>query len=415
MSHIPSASGDLGADPVVPTGSEEVAATYTSQVQATSSGGFLRPQILNRILLVLGFIGIVDASLLSAEVALGLNLNCGIDGGCATVASHPSAYWFHIPVAFFGLAGYLSLTIVAAIRAFVGVETSKPLVYAGYGMACVGALVSIYLQYTAFFVIGAFCPYCFVSALNMILTAVLYATLASKISWDLGAEERPVVNDATWVGVGTLATVTAVVIGSAILQSSHKSLTPVATDKDLTRLQPVKGDAHTYGSSKALIKITEFADLACIHCQELTPKLDAFIDQHPTKVWTIYRHFPLIKAHPMAVTAALVSEYAARKGKFWDYADRIFATQTEPTTPDAVFAPAAAMGLDIDDIKKEITKETNPELDAVQKDMADASYFGIMSTPTFFIEAPGMKVHIATASDIFDVLTSSPFKELIGK
>jgi protein-disulfide isomerase len=402
---------------------EDLSGTYTSPVQATSPGGFFRPKILNRILLILGFIGIFDASLLSAEVLLKLNLNCGADGGCATVASDPSAFWFGIPVAYFGLCAYLTFTALAAIRGIYGVENTKRLTYVGYGMAGFGAIVSIYLQYVALVKIGAFCPYCFGSAVNMILTLVLYALLASKLGAlrPAVAEAEPTQThsvdgsgDGSWVGVGALATVVAVVLGTAILQTTHKAAQVVTKGHDMSRLAPVQNDVHSYGDPKSPIKITEFADLACIHCQELTPKLHDFIDKYPGKIWSIYRHFPLMKPHPMAVTAALVSEYAARKGKFWDYADAVFRTNAEPKTWDDVAAPAKALGLDLADIQAEITKPDSPELDVVTKDSDDASYFGLSTTPTFFIEAPGQNVRVATATDIFDVLTSSPYKEMLA-
>ncbi len=414
MSSIPSAPLDQEPGSASAEQNEGASGTYTRPVQATPSGGFFRPANLNRILLVLGFIGIFDASLLSLEVAFRLNLNCGADGGCATVASDPRAYWFGMPVAFIGLAAYLAFTVLAGIRGIVGLGRTKPLVYVGYGMAGFGALTSIYFQYVALVKIGAFCPYCFGSAVNMILTVVVYALLASKLQ--SVTQEQPVGSgDSQWVAIGSLATIVAVVFGANVLANTKKPPSIVPSTKDLTRLLPDAKDVHSYGDSKATIKITEFADLACTHCQELTPKLDEFIDKHPGKIWTVYRHFPLMKPHPMAVTLALVSEYAAKKGKFWDYANRVFVGGVEPKSWDEVVAPAKELGFNEDDIKAEITKDGNPEMEIVKKDMDDASYFGINSTPTFFIEAKGIKIHVATASDVFDVLTASPYKEILGK
>jgi len=404
-----------------------VQATSNPSISASPSGGFFTPRNINRILLALAFLGIFDASLLSAEVLYKLNLSCGTEGGCATVASHPSAYWFGVPVAYFGFFAYIGFAGLASIRALFGSSTPKFLTYAGLAAAIFGAITSIYLQYEALIVIGAFCPYCFGSAVNMIVTMILYAMLTSRVSALPGAASAPLTDeypraaeparshDASWVAVGVLGTVVAVVFGATYLQSKHKPPTILSSELQLSRLRPLTDDVHGYGDPNAPLQITEFADLACIHCQMLTPKLHQFIDAHPGKVYAVWRHFPLHTVHQMAVTAALVSEYAARKGKFWDYADKVFATGTEPKTWDEVIAPAEAIGLNGADIKAMIDKGDGPEYTALEKDMSDAGYFGIHETPTFFLVMPGQKARIATSTDVFDVLSAPPFKDYLNK
>lgn len=403
-----------------------VQATSNPSIPAPPGSGFFTPRNINRILLVLGFLGVFDASLLSGEALFKLNLSCGSEGGCATVASHPSAYWFGIPVAYFGFFAYIAFATLACIRAIMGDRTPKLLTYGGLAMSIFGAVTSLYLQYMALAVIKAFCPYCFGSAVNMIVTMILYAMLASRVAAVPAtaaiaegdypeAESAKGMSDASWVGIGFLATLVAVILGASYLQSQHKPPLVLSGDLKLERLLPLTDDVHGYGDPKAPVKITEFADLACIHCQAITPKLHEFIDSHPGKIYAIWRHYPLRVPHPMAVTAALVSEYAARKGKFWEYADLIFQSRAEPKTWDDLAVPAKAIGLNIDDLQKEITRNGNPEMVALQKDMDDASYFGIVETPTFFIQANGVKTRVAAASDVFDVLSSPPFKQLVDK
>lgn len=385
-------------------------------MQPTPSKGFFRPDILNLVLLVLGFIGIFDASLLTAERALGLNLACGVNGGCSAVASDPSAFWFGIPVAYIGLAAYTTLTCLAAYRAIIGVGKDRWLVYVGYAMAAGGAAISLFLQYTMFFKIKAFCPYCFGSAVNMILQLITYALLANAISVSTtaDAEIQPTKGGASWVGVCSLATVVAVMMGFTVLQSQRHDVVVPQNKIEQVGLMP-KDDIHGYGDPKSKITIVEFADLCCIHCQELTPKLHQFIDLHRGKIWTVWRHFPLMHAHEQAVTAALVSEYAAEKGKFWDYADALMAPNTEPTTSAEVLKPAADLGFDVNDILKRIQDSNDKVYEYVHRDLNAANQLGIQSTPTFFIMVDGMPTKVVVAATLFDTLTSSPYKELLAQ
>ena len=76
----------------------------------------MKALLLNRILIVLGCLGIFIAGILSLEAKFDLAVPCGPTGGCAIVAADPSSKFAGIPVAYFGLLGYLLLAGVATIR-----------------------------------------------------------------------------------------------------------------------------------------------------------------------------------------------------------------------------------------------------------------------------------------------------------
>jgi uncharacterized membrane protein len=105
-------------------------------------------------------------------------LKCGT-GGCDTVQASPYAVFLGIPVAFYGVVGYLSVLIVAlaALRpaALPDRRWSVLLVL----LSSVGLLFTVYLTYVELFVIHAICRWCVGSA--VIITAIwVLAVLALR-------------------------------------------------------------------------------------------------------------------------------------------------------------------------------------------------------------------------------------------
>ena len=95
----------------------------------------------------------------------------------------------------------------------------------------------------------------------------------------------------------------------------------------------------------------------------------------------------------MAFPAAVVSEYAAKEGKFWEFLKAV--TSGDPTkppmTPQEVAQIAASVGLDGLKAEKLIADmgPKQPEFDRVYQDLADANRFGLTGTPTYFVVVDG--------------------------
>jgi uncharacterized membrane protein len=100
------------------------------------------------------------------------NLACGAGGGCEKVQASRWAYVAGIPVAAFGVAGYLAI-LVAALAALQerwaeGVTPARWLVL----LSGAGVLFTVYLKALEAFVIHAFCRWCIVSA---VCIAIIFA------------------------------------------------------------------------------------------------------------------------------------------------------------------------------------------------------------------------------------------------
>jgi protein-disulfide isomerase len=84
------------------------------------------------------------------------------------------------------------------------------------------------------------------------------------------------------------------------------------------------------GSADAPVTIVEFSDFQCPHCRtfhmEIFPTLQSFYGDNVR--WVFVNKF-FADGHQYAEKAAIGGECAARQGKFWEYADYVFAHQEE--------------------------------------------------------------------------------------
>lgn len=125
----------------------------------------------------LALVGVlVSAYLLLFKLGFVGSIACGGSGGCERVATSPWAVLFGIPVAAYGVGGYLLMLGVA----LVGLDgrwlrRPEPTVWL-IVLSAVAVLFAVYLTYLELFVIHAICRWCVVSA--VLVTAILGASLA---------------------------------------------------------------------------------------------------------------------------------------------------------------------------------------------------------------------------------------------
>ena len=97
-------------------------------------------------------------------------IKCGASGGCETVQTSPWAVFLGLPVAFYGVVGYLAILIVALMALRPAALTKKSWSVTLLGLATLGVLFTGYLTYLELFVIHAICRWCVGSA--AIITAI---------------------------------------------------------------------------------------------------------------------------------------------------------------------------------------------------------------------------------------------------
>lgn len=126
---------------------------------------------------VLCLIGIGIGTYLTYVHYSGGKVLCLSSGGCETVQNSRYSKLDGVPVAVLGLAGYIAILFSLFIRGDLGRA-------AGFGLALVGFLFSMYLTYRELFTIKAICQWCVGSAVLMTLLTIVTAIRVLRVEPD---------------------------------------------------------------------------------------------------------------------------------------------------------------------------------------------------------------------------------------
>ncbi len=148
-------------------------------------------------------------------------------------------------------------------------------------------------------------------------------------------------------------------------------------------LRPPISDAdHMQGNPGALIELVEYGDYQCPHCGRAYPIVKNIQNELGDKLKLIFRDFPLEKAHPQALMAAVASEAAGNQGKFWEMHDMLFENQRR-LNRSALVEYATALSLDMLKFEQDLADETIAQ--KVKDEFYSGMRSGVNATPTFFI------------------------------
>jgi protein-disulfide isomerase len=141
-------------------------------------------------------------------------------------------------------------------------------------------------------------------------------------------------------------------------------------------------DDPVRGPADAPVTIVEFSDFECPSCAEAQEMLRQITMEYGDQVRLVYRDFPLERAHPNALRAALAAECADEQGKFWKMHDQMFSHQDALASADL---RRYANEIGLDEIAFLNCMESERYLTEVRKDRADGEAYGVQGTPTFFV------------------------------
>lgn len=138
---------------------------------------------------------------------------------------------------------------------------------------------------------------------------------------------------------------------------------------------------HIRGSKNAPVMLVVYSDFQCPYCGRHNSTMQNIIKKYGNKVAWVHRHFPL-SFHENALPAAMASECASEQGKFWEFADKLFANQQNLNDGQyGIFA--ADLGLDANKFSSCYT--SNKYRDRVNTDMQNGQGNGVEGTPATFV------------------------------
>ncbi len=134
------------------------------------------------------------------------------------------------------------------------------------------------------------------------------------------------------------------------------------------------------GPADAPITIVQFSDYECPFCKRAEVSVNKVMDTYGDRVRLAYRDYPL-DFHANARPAAEAAHCADAQGKFWQYHEKLMASDSLST--DTLKSVAGAVGLDR--AKFDACIDNGQHKDAIAADIAAAEKAGVNGTPAFFI------------------------------
>jgi protein-disulfide isomerase len=163
--------------------------------------------------------------------------------------------------------------------------------------------------------------------------------------------------------IGVLATIIFAVLPAAIGTSSQ--LDGYIPNPGLVRdYNPVSGNKDSN------ITVVEFFDFQCPGCKGVHPVVQQISDEYKNDVRFVYKNFPLTAIHANAESAAISAMAAAKQGKYFEFADKLYAYQDNPGLSSRTQEQIAnEVGLDINQWNTD--RKSDEIIKQVQWDLQD--------------------------------------------
>lgn len=188
--------------------------------------------------------------------------------------------------------------------------------------------------------------------------------------------------------------------GTSIQGGSTSQRQSFSTGFQPSQLQPAPvkissislDSSHTLGRPGAAMTLVEFSDFQCPFCERFftntLPQIQkTYVDTGKLKL--VYKHFPLTDLHPNAREAASAAECANEQGKFWPYHNTLFSNQAQwahqYATQVASTFQKYASSLGLNSVTFNSCLDSHKYSSTIDKDLQQASAYGISSTPTFYV------------------------------
>lgn len=162
------------------------------------------------------------------------------------------------------------------------------------------------------------------------------------------------------------------------------------------------------GNANGKITVVEFFDYQCPHCVDMAPVLDDITKTNPN-VRVVYKEWPI--RGPVSEFASRAALAANKQGKYLEFHHAVLAAATQPLTQEAILAIAQKVGLNVDQLKKDMNDaEINNQLKANMQLAQDLKLFG---TPAIFIAQTDAKNGEITYAP--GEMTQAQLKEAVDK
>jgi protein-disulfide isomerase len=141
-----------------------------------------------------------------------------------------------------------------------------------------------------------------------------------------------------------------------------------------------------FGNASSSIVIVEFVDYKCSNCLAVHSTIRSLLSKYGNKIKFIVRQFPIESLHSGTGQLSQLVLCANKQGNFWGMHDVLFANQTMiPAQLTDNEIKNLSLSARVDYTKLSQCLKNGETAVAVNKDYADGYQYGILGTPTFFV------------------------------
>lgn len=314
---------------------------------------------------------------------------------CDSVAQSPYSVFLGLPIAVWGLCGYLAMALLALHRP---AANRSGLGWPGLLFLVTGAaaLAIAPLAAVSKLVIHSACLMCMASWAT---TACLFGLSAAEAR-RCGGVGQAVRSDLRLLGSrkGMLfgGALCAAAVPAALLAAVprywaapvSRGSAALARGADLERIPWI-------GAEDPALTLVEFSDYQCPFCQRAERQVRALVEENPNTLRVVHRQFPLDMAcnpiitrpmHPRACAFALAAICAGDQGRFWEMNDAIFAAEDKA----ALDLDEAARRLGLDAGRFRECLGSTEAMARLKRDIDAAIQLKVQATPTFVIDGEAM-------------------------
>lgn len=313
---------------------------------------------------------------------------------CDTVSQSAWSIFFNIPVALWGLLGYI-LFLIFLIPARNNRASHRPLWGILFILAALYSISAVFFGYISASQIQSYCIMCLFSY-TISITLLFYCWIIRRRFCDTfiitDIEQTAVFIKKSWFLKISLTSVLLSGVCLYIFIPHYWQYQFSAPTDSLP--SGITENGHPWiGAIDPTITIEEFTDYQCFQCAKMHHYLRNLVSQHSDTIRLVHRNYPmdhqvnpLVVPEPFHVGSgrlALLSIAAIKQDKFWQVNDVIFEMIREEKTTIDIREIAENAQADPDSLSRELyTKETIKKL---EDDIRTGLRHNITGTPSYLI------------------------------
>jgi protein-disulfide isomerase/uncharacterized membrane protein len=326
---------------------------------------------------------------------------------CDAVSRSKYAVLFGVPVAVWGVFGYVAMALTAWLGLRWRSRAPAALLATLSGFA---ASATVLLAAISHFVIHAWCLVCIGTYVVNVAVGILSLSLldqqGARASYRALLEQFEKERRRTVAVVGLAgATVVGLVVlwpptrAPALLVAPRPVASPGAPEPSVPAIPPAPPGARVevgetseglpwIGAPKPVVTITEFFDYECAHCRQAFHGLHELLEVNPDRLRVVLRHFPLDKScnhsirnkvYEHSCGYAKLANCAKEQQRFWDAHEYLFEHSSDKVET-ADFATALKLN------PKALRACLKREDKALNRDIEAGVQLDLHGTPAFVVD-----------------------------